>query len=427
MPTIASSERSGRSIPGLPGITVVLLLALALRLVWALLIPVDPVSDSHAYDVFATNIIQHGVYGWSPTEPSAYWAVGPAGIYAGAYLVFGVGSAVGVVAVNLISALAAIWLVHDLGRRWFGETEARLAALAMALWPLGIQFTTVLASELHFIALTLAALAAWDRVRWGGGLVWLVLAGLAFGAATYVRPIALLMPAALAVAALLRSPRTSLPAIAKAAVATAIIFAVVAPWSARNERILGEPVFMSTNFWPTFWMGNKEGTNGEYAELPAEVNTMTEVERSDYLREISLEGLQADPVGFVWRTTWKAVLLHERETIGVWWNRSGIEALVGPAGATVLKAVSTLYWYGVLAAGLVGAGVLIRRHGLWQGLLLHPVWLWLYLIGVHAVILIGDRYHMPSYPFIALLAGVAVSALASRWAGTGAQSAVRAT
>lgn len=403
----------------LPRLSVILLVALLLRLGWAVLIPVNPVSDSAAYDSFATNIAVHGVYGFEPTTPSAYWAVGPAAIYAGAYLLFGVGSAVGVIVVNLISALAAVWLVHDLGRRWFGATEGRLAALAMALWPLGIQFTTVLASELHFIALTLAGIAAWERVRGGAGMLWLAAAGLAFGAATYVRPIALLIPAALAVAALLRAPRTALPAVLKAAVATAIIFAVVAPWSARNERLLGERVFLSTNFWPNFWMGNHPGTNGEYAELPAEVGGMGEIERSDYLREVSLEGLRADPGAFVWRTLWKAVLLHERETIGVAWNEAGIVALAGASGATALKALSTLYWYGVLAAGGVGAIVLMRREGWWTGVLSPPVWLWLYLIGVHAVIVIGDRYHMPFYPFIAVLAGVFLASLASRGARAG--------
>ena len=326
----------------------------------------------------------------------------------------GVGSAVAVVTVNMISALMAVWLVHDLGRRWFGETEARVAALAMALWPMGIQFTTVLASEVHFIALTLAGLAAWDRVRGGTGLLWLALAGLAFGAATYVRPIALLIPAALAVAALLRSPRSAVPVVLKAVVATVIVFAVVAPWSARNERILGERVFLSTNFWPNFWMGNHPGTDGQYAELPAEVAGMGEIARSDYLREVSIDALRADPGAFVWRTIWKAVVLHERETIGVVWNEAGIAAWVGQPGVTALKALSTLYWYAILAAGLAGAVVLMRRRGWWSGLLSPPVWLWLYLVGVHAVIVIGDRYHMPSFPFIAMLAGVSVAALSVR-------------
>ena len=64
-----------------------------------------------------------------------------------------------------------------------------------------------------------------------------------------------------------------------------------------------------------------------------------------------------------------------------------------------------------LAAGLAGAVVLARRRGLWQALLAPPVWLWLYVTGVHAVIVVGDRYHMPATPWIALLAGLALASL----------------
>jgi 4-amino-4-deoxy-L-arabinose transferase-like glycosyltransferase len=385
-----------------------------MRLVWAFIIPVDPVSNSAAYETFATNIAVHGVYGFEPDTPGAYWAVGPAAIYAAAYLVFGTGSAVGVVTVNLISAMVVVWLLHDIGRRWFGETEGRIAALLFALWPVAIQFTTVLASEIHFMALTLAGLAAWDRVQGGKALLWIVAAGIAFGAATYVRPIALLVPAALAMAAVLRAPRTALPQVVKAAVATALIFAVVAPWSARNERVLGEPVFMSTNFWPNFWMGNHPGTQGHYVELPAEVAEMGEIERSDYLKDVSIAYLREDPAGFVWRTIWKAVLLHERETIGVAWNNDAIVALSGSLGATALKALSTGYWYAALLAALAGMVVLVRDRGGWAALLAEPVWLWLYFTAVHAVIVVGDRYHMPAIPMIALLAAVALARLGAR-------------
>lgn len=400
-------------MPNLPPISVTLLIALALRVAWALVIPVDPVSDPRAYEIFATNIVEHGVYGFEPDVPSAYWAVGPGAIYAGVYLVFGTGSALGVVTVNLISALAVVWLLYDLGRRWFGETEGRIAALLFAFWPLAIQFTTVLASEVHFMALTLAGLAAWDRVRPGVGLVWIVAAGLAFGAATYVRPIALLIPAALAVASILRAPRSSLPAILKAAVATALIFALVAPWSARNERVFGEPVFMSTNFWPNFWMGNHPTTNGHYADLPTEVAEMGEIERSEYLKTVSLTYLREDPAAFVWRTVWKSFRLHERETIGVAWNEAGIEALAGNAGVTAAKLAATGYWYVVLLLALGGIVVLVRDRGPWATLLSEPVWLWLYFTGVHAVIVVGDRYHMPAIPFIALLAAVALARFGS--------------
>ena len=203
------------SLP-LPKLAMSLALALVLRVVWALLIPVVPVSDSAAYETFATNIVEHGVYGFKPDEPGAYWAVGTAAIYAGAYLLFGTSSAPSVVTVNLISSLIVVWLLHDLGRRWFGEAEGRIAALLFALWPMAIQFTTILASEIHFMALTLAALASWDRARRSvGGIACLLASGAFFAGATYVRPIALLIPAALALAVLLRTPREAAGVIIK--------------------------------------------------------------------------------------------------------------------------------------------------------------------------------------------------------------------
>lgn len=391
-----------------------LLLALALRLVWAALIPVDPVSDSNAYHVFAQNIAFHGVYGFSPDVPGAYWAVGAAAIYAGAYMLFGP-TGFAVVLVNLISSLIAVWGLWDLGRRWYGETAGRIAALLFALWPMVIQFSTVLASELHFIALTLLGLMAWDRARhmtsWA---FWLhtALAGLALAGATYTRPIALLLPAALALTILLSRPKESLGPILKAAMITAIIFACVAPWSARNERVLGEPVFMSTNFWANFWMGNHPGTHGGYTPLPPEQQGLSEIERSEMMKEISLGYLRDDPAGFVWRTIWKSFSLHQRETIGVSWNEGGITALVGERGATLMKLCSTAWWYTMLIAGLAGVLVLWRRHGAWLTFLSPPVWLWLYFTGVHAVIVVGDRYHIPAIPMIALLAGLALSRLA---------------
>ena len=74
---------------------------LALRFIWIALIDVNPVSDSFAYNVFATNIVEHGVFGFRPDQPGAYWAVGTPAIYAGAYLIFGINS-FAVIFVNMI-------------------------------------------------------------------------------------------------------------------------------------------------------------------------------------------------------------------------------------------------------------------------------------------------------------------------------------
>jgi len=394
----------------------VLGLGILLRLIWILLIPVEPISDAGAYLIFATNIHEHGVYGFTPEEPAAYWAVGPAALYAFAFGVFGSESFSSVVIVNMVSSVLILLCLWDLGRRWFSEEAGCMAALVFAIWPLCIQYTTVLASELHFMALVLLALSGWDRARRDAGALGLVLLGasvLAFAGATYMRPIALLIPIVLAIAAILRRPRTSLPATLKAAVVVALVFAAVAPWSARNERIYGEPVFMSTNFWANFWMGNHPGTNGEYALLPPETAGMGPLEREAYLEREAMSFIRAEPGAFVIRTLRKALRLHQRETIGVVWNEDAVERLLGPRGPDALKLLSTGYWYLMLAGALTGIVLLNKRQGVWQTFLSVPVWLWLYFTALHAVIVVGDRYHMPAIPMIALLTGFALATLLS--------------
>ncbi|MBO9436750.1 hypothetical protein J7394_21285 [Ruegeria sp. R13_0] len=98
--------------------------------------------------------------------------------------------------------------------------------------------------------------------------------------------------------------------------------------------------------------------------------------------------------------------MHKRETIGVAWNVDALEALVGTTGATFLKLISTEYWYLKLIAAAIGIVALVRRGGGWRVIVVQPVWLWLYFTGVHAVIVVGDRYHMPAISMIAMLAAI---------------------
>lgn len=404
------SETLPKRIVGVHPLLAILFLGCALRLLWILLIPINPISDAAAYETFATNIAEHGVYGWTPYQPGAYWAVGPAAIYAAGYMVFGTGSTLAVVLPNILSSIVVICGLFDLGRRWFDRRVGVIAALLFAIWPLTIQFTTVLASELHFMALSVMALVTWERsASTLRGALYLVISGIFLAAATYVRPIALLIPAALVIASMVRTFTVPWQDLARAAGATVLIFLLVAPWSARNERVFEEPVFMSTNFWANFWMGNNPDTAGSYMPLPAETNGMSETERSDYLKALALTHLKEAPGAFVERVFWKSFLLHERETIGVAWNEKSLEALVGASGVTLAKLISTGYWYLMLAGAGIGIILLARQTYGWRVFVSPPVWLWLYFTGVHAVIVVGDRYHMPAIPMIAVLAAVGLT------------------
>lgn len=385
----------------------IVLAGMALRLVWALLVPVMPVSDSAAYDTFARNIVEHGTYGWTAGEPSAYWAVGTSAVTAATYFVLGQ-TYLGVVVLNLLASLAIIMLGERLGSHYFDRTTGLWTAAILAAWPNLILFVSILSSELWFIALTMGGLLAWERGR--GPMNWtgLVLAGLLWGAACYMRPVILLLPVALAIASLFQGFWPLLRQSGRALVAIVLIVLVVLPWSLRNERVFGERVMVSTNFGANFWMGNNPDTQGIYMPLPDRVNGMGEIERSDVLKEEAMAYIRAEPMAFVQRTLAKAGVMHAWETVGVAWNQRGIADIFGAWAITPLNLLTTAYWTLVLLLAIGGLGLQLWRQGV-RGLF-HPVFGgWGYFTAVHAVIVAGDRYHMPGVPFMALSAALAMT------------------
>ncbi len=65
------------------------------------------------------------------------------------------------------ASLAAVALTYTLGRRLYGQTEARLAAAVMALSPFNILFAPTAFTDALLVALVLAALALAAAGRWG--------------------------------------------------------------------------------------------------------------------------------------------------------------------------------------------------------------------------------------------------------------------
>jgi len=104
----------------------------------------------------------------------------------------------------------------------------------------------------------------------------------------------------------------------------------------------------------------------------------------------------------------RILILHGRETIGVAWNESVLQSYLGEPGVFAAKLVATAYWVMLVLAALAGLAVYFRQVGL--AALFHPVFGgWAYFTAVHAIIVSGDRYHMPSAPFVVMLAGLSVA------------------
>lgn len=383
--------------------------ACLLRICWAALVPVDPMSDSHAYDVFARNIVNHGVFGWTSAEPFAFWPPGTSFIYAAVYWMFGE-KFFNVVVLNIALSCALIFTTFRVAIRFYCETVALGAAIILAVWPTLIMFTTVLASELPFLVLTIGALDAWSSPT-RTPLLRGVVAGLLLGAAALVRPFALVLPIVFAGSFYTQSLFRRVTGVEQLRIAVAAAFAVIlviAPWTVRNARLYGEPVLISTNGGITLWMGNSEGDdNSGFKELPGNLKGLNDNEQSKLLGAEAKRYILSDPMGFALRTGKKMLLLYSNETVGVSWNANGIRARFGNGAIPILKRVSQLAWAGILLLAMAGLFRCLLRIG-WIALSSPIVSSIAFYTVVHGAIVSQDRYHLAFAPQLAILAGVGI-------------------
>lgn len=396
-------------------VLALVLTAVLVRAFWALLVPVMPVSDSNAYDVFAKNIVAGAGYAWQEGNPNVYWAPGASFIYAAHYFVFGHHYApvvVGHILAQTLTLLLAMWLAG----RWYGWRAAFWTGLILALWPTHVMFTTVLASENWFPLFTLLGLFLWyaPRLPWPARAL---LAGLAWGAAAYLRPPALLFPVLMLMLDL-RNLKGAPRLAGTAALCWVAMLALLAPWAIRNNHHFGEYVLVSANSGANLWMGNNPESTGAYMDLPEDVMHLNTVERDAELKARAVAYIKERPGRFLVMSAKRLFDTYNRETIGVAWNQKGIAHRFGDGAADTLFKLGATGYYGLaLLLGLAGVAWVAWQHPLTFPFRHAAVLYWAYFAAVHAVVVSQDRYHLPSNPFIAMLAAVALGTLITRLRG----------
>jgi 4-amino-4-deoxy-L-arabinose transferase-like glycosyltransferase len=391
--------------------------AMLLRIVWAALVPVVPQSDGMAYDTFARNLVNHGVFGWNAAEPFAYWPPGTSMFYAAVYKLAGF-DYLNVVIANLAVALGMLVCTARVVARFVGARVALWSVAVLAVWPTLIMLTTLLVSEQLFLFLTIAALDAWTSERHSvlrRGL----LAGVLLGAASLVRPVAPLLPFLFAGAMLCfagwqrEQLRLQLGLVLWAAVAMAF---VIAPWAWRNYQLLDHFVLVSANGGVNLWMGNVPGSDGYFQNLPDTVKGMSAFEADQVLGALAREYILADPMGFVWRSFLKLIRLYNNESIGVLWNSDGIAQRFGADAVIGFKRFTQISWAVIFGLAILGA-LLMCRHRAARRVLLSPLPVMMACTSlIHAMVVTGDRYHLAAATQIAMLAGFALEAARQRWA-----------
>ena len=398
----------------LPSLSKILILGLFLRLLWGLLIPVIPISDSAAYDTFAINIWLHGTYGWEADAPYSYWPVGTSGLYSIIYSIFG-HTYWPIVLLNCGFSLGIIYYTYTLAQIAFKSCDiARLSALIIAIWPTGILFVTILGSELPYMMLSMAGIHFFFSSRKN-----IVLAGLLVGAcfslAYYVRP-QVTVPFVICIfcAIVVMKDKVRIVAI-KSLVCAALMIVAVTPWAIRNYNLHDAFVPMSSNGGAVFWMGNQPGSNGGYVPTPPSMADMDTNLRSQLLKQEALDYIKSEPFEFVSRTLYKFIKFHSYETIGVTWNQEGITKTFGENWITPLKIFTQGTWLIIVILGWGGLIFAIYKLGFWT-IAFNPVTLfWASNAAIHSIIVSQDRYHIPSVPFISIYAAFVLMPLVTRY------------
>jgi hypothetical protein len=396
---------------------LVLLLALVLRLVWAWWVPVIPVSDGEAYDAFARTLFQHGTFGWSAGDPTAFWPPGTTFLHTALFWLFGLRYEP-IVATNIGLSLGIIWLTARLAARFWGQQVAIVSSLILAVWPTLVMYPTILASELPFLFLTLLAMDIWFGEKSGGRALGPWWAGVVLGLASLVRPQALLLPVVFAAAYVLtrRNPAFAAKAQLQWIAISALVMALLAaPWVWRNHQIYDEPL-LTTNGGITLWMGNTPGTDGRYMPMPKSLDHLPGNEKARVLAQEAKAYILADPLAFMRRAATKLFILYNNESVGVSWNGKGIQEAFGGTWEVKLKRLTQVTWALIFALAVVGAAASLYKLG-WVKTLFSPLTLSVaYFTAIHMVVVSQERYHLAFAGQLAIFSAVGLLTLLS-WRG----------
>jgi len=200
------------------------------------------------------------------TGPTAWIAPVWPFLVAGVFKVFGIyttASALVAIGLQCVIGAATGVAIYALGKRTLG---ARIGLWAAWIWALSPYFFRWSVSWIWdfpgsaFLLTTIFVLTI-DAAESGSRKHWLLLGGL-WGIGALTNPALLsLLPFTFAYAAF-RNRREGRPWIKKSVYSLILTFAIILPWTIRNDIVFGHPVFLRSNFWLEFHLGNFHYANG---------------------------------------------------------------------------------------------------------------------------------------------------------------------
>jgi 4-amino-4-deoxy-L-arabinose transferase-like glycosyltransferase len=363
-------------------------------------------KDSVEYDTLARHFGSAYVHG----HPLALSLLRPPGYPAFLAAVYGVAghSVTTAVVVEVVLGVATVAGVYLLADRLVGPTAAFGAALALALDPVSVAMTSNLTTETLFAALWVAAALCWVRLT----PPWLAAAGLLLGVSVLVRPLAEYLPVLLVPLTFALTRRVA------ATLVLLVAFALpVGLWTARNHHETGVATVSTIGAHNLLDYRAADALRIENGGSRADAARRLDAQlphRSNPAREAQAESSLA----------WHVLLHHPKGAVLT--TAAGLgRVLFGPgraelsrlvtgstAGPAGLVAVEALLLGGLLLLAATGVVVLARARA-WLALAATLTF------AVYDIVLAAGpegnaRLRMPASPFLAVLAGAAVSSVVAR-------------
>lgn len=396
------------------------------------------IVDEQHYARLATTVVQHGVYGMDPAQPTSMRPPLFPGMVAALWSVTGVGNFQIIRAVNILLAGVTVWVIYLLGRDLFGPAVGRGAAVLFWLYPSLVFFDfTVLTETLFTLLFASCTLLLARLVR--EPRAWTALAaGAVMGAAALTRSVLWPFPLVLCPVLLLILPGRFTTRVALAALFLVGHVVVLTPWSIRNTRLQGTTTIVDTMGGLNLRMGNYEHTpddrmwdvvnlrgekNWGYAlaeDFPGRTH-FTEGDKDKWAQKRALQYMLANPGITLRRSVIKVSDFFglEREFA------AGIQQrlFAPPRWFGVLASIVIVIAYViVILTGVAGTWLAPTR---WREhvIVLLPM---LGILGGHALAFGHSRYHMPLMPILGVFAvalamrGVTAVRRAALWQRAGA-------
>jgi Dolichyl-phosphate-mannose-protein mannosyltransferase len=315
-------------------------------------------------------------------------------------------SGVWVRSLHLLLGAGTAGLVGAAGRRWgMSRRQIYTAALIVALDPvLVVQSRSVMTETLAAFLLA-AALAAVADASWLRGSI---LGGLALGSAALCRPSTLAAAGLIALFSTVFGPGTTSRKFARTFILGAVVILVLLPWSVRNLRAFGEPIWTTTHGGFTLALANNAEYYADVLDGPAATVWSGSSQRAWQLRISRATSGMSEPEADRWLRGEALGIARDRPLafaraslarLGRFWGLAP-SAAVYPTWLRVITAAWTLPLWAALIWGMC-------RRDLWSWPRAAAPAIVLALSVVHAVYWTDLRMRAPIVPAIALIAASA--------------------